>query len=595
MQSCIGSLERRLLAAFCVALPDGKDYSACLLPTPFWHAPTSRTSRWRSRSGRKRTPIPAGSAFLQAIPRDPVQTWNCRWSSSALLSRAGYFLQGLDAEGCQIEAPDWWDVDRWCAPLDAVVAIAIEGKPVWVRPWLYIHTCPLGHQVPILLLDTDLEQNAESDRALSNQLYGGDEVYRLKQEIVLGIGGSRLLRALGFDIHTYHLNEGHAALLTLDLLNRSRVAAEELAPGESLYDVAEVRARCVFTTHTQVEAGHDQFSYELFERLMPGLVELESIKNLAGHDRLNMTRLALSLAGYVNGVARRHAEMTEHMFPGYHIHAVTNGVHVDTWTHPAFAALYTANLPQWHHEPEVLVRALQLPEDAVWSCHCAAKNELIELVKAATGVTLNPDLPILGFARRMTGYKRPLLLFHDIDRLTAIASRHPMQIVLAGKAHPKDESGKEAIRELNGICRALTGKLSCTFLPNYDMHLAMALVSGSDVWLNTPLPPLEASGTSGMKAALNGVLHLSVLDGWWVEACIDGVTGWSIGDDDLSACDERRIATSLYDKLETAVLPLYHDNPAGWRRVMKQAIGYIGYYYNSQRMMRRYAAEAYLR
>jgi glycogen phosphorylase len=513
----------------------------------------------------------------------------------SLLSRAGYFRQGLGPDGRQIEEPDWWDVDRWCTPLDAMVAVAIEAKPVWVRPWLYIHTCPLGNQVPILLLDTCLDQNAESDRALTSHLYGGDDVYRLKQEVVLGIGGIRLLRALGFDIHTYHLNEGHAALLTLDLLNRSRIAAEELAPGAPLYDVAEVRTRCVFTTHTPVEAGHDRFSYELFERLMPGFVDLGSLKQLAGPDRLNLTRLALSLAGYVNGVARRHAEVTEHMFPGYRIHAVTNGVHVGTWAHPAFAALYTANFPQWQHEPEVLVRALQLPDDAVWACHRSAKDELITVVKGMTGVTLNPEVPILGFARRMTGYKRPLLLFRDIDRLTDIAGRYPMQIVLAGKAHPRDESGKEAIRELNEIGRRLAGKLTCTFLPNYDMRLAMALVAGSDVWLNTPLPPLEASGTSGMKAALNGVLHLSVLDGWWVEACIDGVTGWSIGDDDGAAADERRTAMSLYDKLEISVLPLYHGDPAGWRRMMKQAIGYIAYYFNSQRMMRRYATEAYLR
>ncbi|WP_342238567.1 alpha-glucan family phosphorylase [Inquilinus sp. OTU3971] len=508
-----------------------------------------------------------------------------------LLSRAGYFRQIIDAEGRQTEEPDWWEPERWCTPLNAMVAVEIERKPVWIRPWLYIHTCPHGHQVPILLLDTDLDQNDRDDRALTHHLYGGDDSYRLKQEIILGIGGIRVLRAFGFDLHTYHLNEGHAALLTLDLLNRWRIPAEDLIAEEPPYDVAEVRARCVFTTHTPVDAGHDRFSYELFERLLPGFVELDVLKSLAGADRLNMTRLALNLAGFVNGVARSHAETTGHMFPGYRIHAITNGVHAETWTHAAFAQLYTRYFPQWRHEPELLVRALQLSDDEVWRCHVSAKGDLVRHVKEATGVALDPHALILGFARRMTGYKRPLLLFEDLDRLIGLTERRPLQVVLAGKAHPQDGDGKDAIRQLHVIARRLQGKVTCVFLPNYDMQVAKMLVAGSDVWLNTPLPPLEASGTSGMKAAFNGVLNLSVLDGWWIEACIEGVTGWSIGHGD----DDRRHAADLYDRLDNAVLPLYYEEPARWRTMMKQAIGNIAYYFNSQRMMRRYATEAYLR
>ncbi|HMD65581.1 MAG TPA: alpha-glucan family phosphorylase [Stellaceae bacterium] len=512
-----------------------------------------------------------------------------------LLSRAGYFLQEIDADGRQSEHPDWWEVERWCTPLHAMVAVEIEGRPVWLRPWLNTHTSPHGHRVPVLLLDADLEQNGPDDRTLTHHLYGGDEAYRLKQEIILGVGGIRILRALGFDIHIYHLNEGHAALLTLDLLNRWHVAPEDLAPNEPPYDVAEVRARCVFTTHTPVEAGHDRFSYDLFEQLLPGFVELDALKRLAGDERLNMTRLALNLSDYVNGVARRHAETTEHMFPGYRIHAVTNGVHLGTWAHAAFAKLYTASFPQWQHEPEILVRALQLPDDVVWECHQSAKSDLVQLVKTTANVVLDPDALILGFARRMTGYKRPLLLFEDIDRLTALAGRHPVQVVMAGKAHPRDDQGKEEIFQLHEIARKLRGRVTCVFLPGYDMRLAMTLVAGADVWLNTPLPPMEASGTSGMKAALNGVLNLSVLDGWWIEACVDGVTGWSIGDDAAGAADEQHAATALYDKLEHAVLPLYYADPARWRTMMKQAIGNIGSYFNTHRMMRRYATEAYLR
>ncbi|HEU5171308.1 MAG TPA: alpha-glucan family phosphorylase [Gemmatimonadales bacterium] len=511
-----------------------------------------------------------------------------------LVSRAGYFRQEIDAAGRQVEQPDWWEPDRWCTPLNAMVAVEIDRRAVWIRPWLYIHTCPHGRQIPILLLDTDLAQNDTADRGLTQHLYGGDEAYRLKQEIVLGIGGSRLLRALGFDIHIYHLNEGHAALLGLDLLNRYRFPPEDVRPGESLYDIAEVRDRCVFTTHTPVEAGQDRFAYSLFEQFLPDSVAVDELKRLAGSDCLNMTRLALNLAGYVNGVARRHAQTTEQLFPGYRVHAVTNGVHVRTWTHAAFAKLYDASFPQWQHEPEVLVRALELPEDEIWRCHQAAKADLVQWAKTTAGVALDPGTAIVGFARRMTGYKRPLLLFADPDRLADLASRHPFQVVMAGKAHPRDTEGKEAIRRLHELARRLEGRIRCVFLPGYDMQLARAMVAGVDVWLNTPLPPLEASGTSGMKAALNGVLNLSVLDGWWIEACIEGVTGWAIGDDTDGASDQRH-ADALYAKLQDAVLPLYYAEPARWRRMMKQAIGHIGYYFNSQRMMRRYATEAYLR
>lgn len=511
-----------------------------------------------------------------------------------LVNRAGYFQQQIDANGRQLEEPDWWEPAKFCTPLDAMVAVEINGRAVWIRPWLYVHTCPHGHEIPLLLLDTDLDQNGKEDRTLTHYLYGGDEAYRLKQEIVLGIGGLRLLRALGFDIHTYHLNEGHAAFLTLDLLNRYRVPAEELEQGEALYELADVRERCVFTTHTPVEAGHDQFSYDFFERFLPDFVILDELKRLAGHDKLNMTRLALNLSGYINGVARRHAETTEHMFPGYHIHAITNGVHVGTWTHEAFARLYQKKFPHWRHEPEILVRALQLDDDEVWQCHQAAKADLISRVKEMAGVSLDPGSLIVGFARRMTGYKRPMLLFSDLSRLTALAARHPFQVVMAGKAHPQDIEGKQAIEDIHQVARELEGKLTCVFLPNYDMEIAKTLVAGTDVWLNTPLPPLEASGTSGMKAALNGVLNLSTLDGWWLEACIDNVNGWAIGVDGDGGSSECHAAI-LYEKLASAVLPLYYDQPARWRWMMKQAIGNIAYYFNSQRMMRRYAAEAYLR
>ncbi len=511
-----------------------------------------------------------------------------------LVSRTGYVRQEIDPEGRQIAGPNPWEPGRWTSPLGAMISITIEGREVWIRPWLYSLTCPLGHRVPVLLLDTDLEQNSPEDRQITDRLYGGDETYRLKQEMVLGIGGARMLKALGFDIRTYHLNEGHAAFLSLVLLRRHARSIKDLALGGRIYDEALVRERCVFTTHTPIEAGQDKFSYPLVERVLGDYIEIDELKRLAGQDRLNMTRLALNLSGYVNGVAQRHAETTRTMFPGYDVRAVTNGVHVATWAHPEVARLFQGRFPNWAHEPEVLAGADQIPDDTIREAHQLAKGDLIARVKDASGVEMRLDVPIIGFARRMTAYKRPDLLFTNLERLTTIARQRPFQIVLAGLAHPQDDPGHLMIERLHQHIVQLAGAIPVAFLPNYDMVIAGKLVAGADIWLNTPLPPLEASGTSGMKAALNGGLNLSVLDGWWAEACIDGTNGWAIGNGPETPSGPSH-SDELYRILANVVLPLYYDNPSRWVWMMKQAMSKIGSYYNSQRMMRRYATEAYLR
>jgi len=512
----------------------------------------------------------------------------------SLLTRTGYVRQEI-AGGRQVARPNPWRPQDWATPLDTMTAIMIEGREVWVRPWLYREICPLGHCIPVLLLDTDLEQNSPADRQITHHLYGGDEAYRLKQEIVLGLGGGRLLQALGFDIATYHLNEGHAALLTLHLLHQIRRRRNGNGAADPAADVARLRERCVFTTHTPVEAGTDRFGYGLVETLLRNVsdyIPMDELKQLAGDDRLNMTRLALNTSGYVNGVSKRHAQTTAHMFPGYDVRAITNGVHAPTWTHAGFGRLFDKAFPQWALEPEVLERADQLPDDAIWAAHQEAKRELIARVKETAKVELRPDLPVIGFARRMTEYKRAGLLFEDVERLAEIADRRPFQAVFAGLAHPRDEGGQGLIAMLHQKIRQLSNAIPMVYLANYDMRIAASLVSGVDVWLNTPLPPLEASGTSGMKAALNGVLNLSVLDGWWVEGHIEGVTGWAIGDGE--GASHKRDAEDLYRKLDEIVLPLWYDDRARWIWMMKQSISKLGSYFNSTRMMRRYASEAYL-
>jgi glycogen phosphorylase len=511
-----------------------------------------------------------------------------------LVSRLGYLRQEISPAGEQTEQIDPWEPSRFATPLRAKVAVLLEEREVWVRPWLYVLKSPLGQTVPVLLLDTDLDENAEGERRLTDQLYGRDQIYRLKQEAVLGIGGLRCLQALGFNIRTYHLNEGHAAFLALDLLRRYPRPEDQVAPGELKYEVGRVRDMCIFTTHTPVEAGHDRFPYDMVERVLRGYVATDQLKLIAGTESLNMTRLALLLSGFVNGVANRHADTTTKMFPGYKIRAITNGVHLPTWTHPAFTELFNANFQAWAYEPEVMVHADQLSDEQVWKAHSRAKADLIAYVETRLGTRLDPELPIIGFARRMTAYKRPNLLFSDLARLKAIAAKYPFQLVLAGKSHPSDGAGKELIKFINQQIAALAPAVKAVFIPNYDMAVAKVLTPGVDVWLNTPEPPLEASGTSGMKAAANGVLNFSVLDGWWLEACVEGTTGWAIGRDGTSGAANAG-AADLYDKLEHQVLPLYSTDRARWIFMMKESISKIASYFNTHRMMRRYATEAYLR
>jgi len=511
----------------------------------------------------------------------------------SLVCRGGYLRQRLDSEGQQVEEPDPWSPEEWTKPLGAMVVLDIEGRPVWVRAWLYLQPNGGAFHVPVILLDTDVPENAPEDREITHFLYGGDEAYRLKLEIVLGIGGLRILRALGFEIHTYHMNEGHAALLALELLRNYELADGDRREGFLRYETGRVREACIFTTHTPVDAGFDRFPYPLVERVLGGYFDLGQLKLLAGDDHLNMTRLALKLSGYVNGVAKRHAETSRTMSPGYRVHAITNGVHAPTWVAPSLARIYDTHVPDWRHEPELLIRADQCSDDDLWEAHQEAKRALIGKIEALSGVAMDPEVALLGFARRMTGYKRADLFFQDMERLLRIHREHPFQLVLAGKAHPKDESGKGIISEIHRNIACLADQVRIAYLPNYDTDIARYIVSGCDLWLNTPLPPLEASGTSGMKAAMNGVLNLSVLDGWWYEACVEGTTGWAIGDG--SEADHGRDAGELYDKLQSMILPLYYGDRPRWIWMMKQAISKIGPYYNSHRMMRRYAADAYIR
>ena len=517
-----------------------------------------------------------------------------------LISRKGYFSQEIDENGWQKEKPTGWDPAKHLKLLSGKAMVLIEGREVFVQAWLYTVVSPTGGKVPILFLDTDVGENAPQDRSITDQLYGGDIAYRIKQEVVLGMGGVRMLQALDFHIKKFHMNEGHASFLALELLHKFKRDIESVWDERSVWDIARVRDLCVFTTHTPVEAGHDKFPYPLVKQVLGELIPFDVLKDLAGKDSLNMTLLALSLSKYVNGVAKKHGEVSQHMFPGYHIHAITNGVHTFTWTCDEMAKLFDKYIPGWANEPELFVRSGSIPELELWEAHREAKRKLLTYVGHATGVVMDPNVLTFGFARRATAYKRPHLLFHDVNRLLEITEKGRLQIIYAGKAHPNDDNGKRLIQGIYGYRDRLKGKISIAFLPGYDMDIALNLVSGVDVWLNTPLRPLEASGTSGMKAAHNGVVNFSVLDGWWIEGHIEGFTGWSIGgpptETELPGVSDAADAADLYDKLEKLIIPRYYDtNKSRWSRMMKNAISKNAYYFNSHRMMRRYVTEAYIR
>jgi starch phosphorylase len=513
-----------------------------------------------------------------------------------LLHRKGYFYQRLDGTGRQIEEPVDWAVDDFLTELPDRVSVTIEGRVVALRAWKYNVAGPGDFSVPVYFLDADLAENSAWDRTLTHFLYGGDLHYRLCQEVILGIGGVRMLRALGHqEIARYHMNEGHSSLLALELLDEEAVRAGRPSPNRD--DVQTVREKCVFTTHTPVAAGHDQFPMTLVNQIL-GRREVEEMKDVfCCGDVLNMTFLALNLSRYVNGVAKKHGEIAKLMFAAYDVDAITNGIHAATWAAEPFAELYDRYIPGWDRDNSSLRSALGIAKQEIWQAHRAAKRALLQLVNREMNVGMDVDVFTIGFARRAAAYKRTDLLFSDTERLKGIADRcGGLQIIYAGKAHPQDEAGKEQIQRVFRARDQLRNKIRIAYLENYSMHIGKMMTAGVDVWLNTPLPPMEASGTSGMKAAVNGVPSLSVLDGWWIEGCIEGVTGWSIGPNDGrtgAVSDHSRDAVSLYDKLEQIILPLYYVQRDDYLDVMRHAIALNGSFFNTHRMLQQYVLKAY--
>lgn len=533
-----------------------------------------------------------------------------------MLYRKGYFRQSLDAKGKQSEAPVAWSPEGRLKAVGETATVTVEGRKVSLRAWRYDVKGEKGHVVPVYFLDAALPENDPYDQTLTDHLYGGDERYRICQETVLGMGGVELLKKLGLPpaesldqygparngIETYHMNEGHAALLTLALL-RHRLGKDDVSRATAV-DLAYVRERCVFTTHTPVPAGHDTFPVQLAEEVLGAHLVAELVKlEVCPEGRLNMSELAIRFSRFVNGVAKRHAEVSRKMFPGVQVEPITNGVHAVSWTADALRKLFDKHLAGWREDNSYLRYAAELPLSELRAAHGEAKSALLDAVEKRTGVALDPKVFTIGFARRAAEYKRADLLFEDPAALRRLAERHPLQVVYAGKAHPRDAGGKALIeRVFAGAAALKDAPVKVVYLENYDMSLGRLITSGVDLWLNNPVKPLEASGTSGMKASLNGVPNLSTLDGWWVEGLVPDVVGWEIQDPGYAfgqAKDtgeyRKQAAKSIYELLSGKILPLFYDKPEKFAEIMRNSIFINGPYFNTHRMVLQYLTQAYTR
>ena len=552
----------------------------------------------------------------------------------------GYFQQRITPEGWQEAA--YASFNREESPIHP--ALTPSGTPCRItvqmgdHPVSFVVWKVLVGRVPLYLIDTDVPENSPENRALSARLYGGDQEMRLCQEILLGIGGVRMLRALGIQPTVWHANEGHSAFLTLERLR------ELVQQGSAHAEASEiVRQSTVFTTHTPVPAGHDVFPHHLMERYFGGFwdqIGLSRDEFLRLGDTpdsqsqgFNMTALVMRLSAHVNGVSREHGrvsrEMWQHLWPGLPaeqvpIRSVTNGIHAPTWISPELNQLYGKYLsPDWAQKCDdsaVWQRVQDIPDQELWAVRQAMKRKLMGFIRERArtgwmqghlqpsqvitrGTFLDPEALTIGFARRFATYKRATLLFSDLERLKRLLQDRwrPVQLIFAGKAHPADEPGRYFIHEILNFCHdhKLGGQVA--FIENYDMHMAKFLVQGVDIWLNTPRFPMEASGTSGMKAALNGGLHFSVLDGWWQEG-YNGANGWGIepllGNHDIQAQD-RHDADQLYRMLEQETVPLYYQRdldgtPRGWLQLLRESIRTNAPRFCTKRMVKEYVDNLYM-
>lgn len=537
--------------------------------------------------------IPTYSGGLGVLSGDTVRSaadLEIPMVGLCLCYSSGYFYQLFNEQGEQKEKEIQWSFFYEFDKVEKPIKIKIEDKEVLVSAWLYNVVGQSGHILPIYLLTTDVEENEDWMKKMTGSLYDSTSRWnRIVQEMILGIGGLKLLESLGYtNIKTYHINEGHGAFATLELYDQFGG------------DIEKVRESVVFTTHTPVPAGHDRFSNETVKKVFMDRFPPEIRKLADDKGELNMTHLAMNMSRYRNGVARKHGEISQQMFPNFEIDHITNGVHLPFWVSKPMKVIYDRMWPNWKANPAVFQNAIEIDDLDLFDAHIENKWSLINYQKAHSWNLLDEELLTIGFARRFATYKRAILIFHDIDRLGRIC-KDKVQFIFAGKAHPKDGGGKNYIKKIFQAGEYLIEKygVKVVLMENYGMDLAHLLVSGVDLWLNTPERYREASGTSGMKAILNGVPNFSVQDGWWLEGYKKNpLSGWVIGPDDSDpnapgvSNDGDIDSNALYETLENEIIPTY-INQAEWIFRQKNAIS-LAAYFNTHRMVEEYAKKAYL-
>ena len=495
-----------------------------------------------------------------------------------LLYHQGYAQQHIDEMGIQTETFPEHDPNKHLTKTEIVLRLTLDERTLFAYVWKAEIQGVHGNSVPVYFLDTRHPKNSPEHQALSSRLYGGDDAVRIRQEYVLGVGGVQLFDHLNVELSGLHLNEGHCTFAMLELLHRGW-SREELA------------RRSLFTTHTPVPAGHDRFDWSLVKSVIGDLLpdDAKSLVRNAGDSekgaRCSMSHLAVALSTSVNAVSKLNADVAMTMFDEQVIQPITNGVHHITWTSPVMASFFDKHLNGWRFQPESIGNAYHLPTEELLEARSESRKQLRDYVRSTTGVELSADRLTIGFARRFATYKRANLVFKNLERLQAIGGGK-IQFVFSGKAHPRDQGGKQLIRDIFESANQIADTIPVAFIENYDMHTGLMMTSGVDIWLNNPIRPMEASGTSGMKAAMNGVPNCSILDGWWPEACIHGVNGWAIGNAEENRDDDRD-AENIYNVLENEVIPLWEQEGDAWSDVMKASIaasaGFTG-----QRMIQDY-------
>ena len=496
-----------------------------------------------------------------------------------LLYREGYFRQRVDEDGIQSETYPKFDPHPLLKKIKNKFTLRLRERNVWIQVYRFDYKGQGGAIIPIYFLDTDIEDNFDDDRLITQRLYSGNKNHRILQEAILGFGGMQLLEDLNQNrIKKYHMNEGHCSFLVLSLYEKFKG------------DIEKIKSLCHFTTHTPVPAGHDHFSEKRVKKLLYGLIPDDlKLPSLVQNGRLHMTELGLYFSDSANGVSKLHGTVARDQFPWTNIGHITNGVHHSYWMASPLKRMFNKYIPEWTKNPKLLLKVDDIPDEVLWEAHIERKMYLLGYANSQVTKALDANTLTIGFARRAATYKRAQLIFNDMNRLESLG-RNKIQIVFSGKAHPNDSEGKELIRQIVKKSQAMFGKVKIIFLENYNMWLGRMITSGVDVWLNTPLRPNEASGTSGMKATLNGIPNLSVLDGWWEEGCKDGINGWAVGNPENP--NDKKDADHLYSTLENDVIPTFYEDRKKWIKMMREAIK-TGIDFTAHRMIKEYESKYY--